>query len=900
MGVERAKSQEREPMGLDQERGKFLDQLVKGFDSRVKYLKVRNFNMANQLEDILPLLQAELEECAMSGTECELDDLVIKKDEWKSIYNKPVVKDACRKIGVVDFGEFLDLLFRTDLEREVTNGYYVEIDQHYYNINRLSVGGHAIDFKNLPLGISSEERAGIEKAVGLLAERSEIVDLIDMDLECKYLGYGRFEFVVMDGRKKVKYVASQLNVLRVVDDRPEGIDDEIEDLYHNLHYKVFSFSEKLRKLDMDVDNRSSILYNIWPYEYLSEKVDLSWIPEELGAEYFVLAGLSRSMLDKSSIGRTLYDYKQDLYVYEKNSFGGASPCLYYGETKKELDNYGVGSMRSEEYANSTISVIDRRPKEGYDVVTTYVRIDGRVKAETFGRDDGSKDYKRVYYENDGQIKKISFKNGSTAFDINYNDGQKMSKIYYEVDQYGGVDESKAKDKVMFAKNGVEVGTYKFYIEKYGYIDPDEYIDFLAKVLDTPEKLNMFLEYFMEYVGDGIVARESTHKDFLQVSDMQDTKEIREREEFWKPPKMCEDTDYWQFAHETVTRIKDNMMLGDCDDYAFLAKEILKRQGQHALVFYVPDPNPHDSIHEAHATCVWVDIRPDGKYDAYSVGTFGLDKNGGSDGADGYDDLEKAINSLMVKFDSGGLGLRGGGHYRVDATVQILEIPKRGERKWRSYPVEVFLDRFLYDQFSIIEAGFDDVEGTLSTSDYAVDAGVKILRKYSGNSEMITAVVENIENAYAEAIFRRAFLETPTPQIFAAYMKFYLDSADLESFSIVYLDYVESVRLPKKARRMLLAKFADLCYRIGSDSLAFEFVHKVKKTENDPVALGTVLVMEALLCEGDYVTDLSHLKDVAREFKRRVPLNRATKKSYDELCGLLEAAGLAKDGKMNLD
>ncbi len=168
---------------------------------------------------------------------------------------------------------------------------------------------------------------------------------------------------------------------------------------------------------------------------------------------------------------------------------------------------------------------------------------------------------------------------------------------------------------LYDKIVLDVETFDKAKEQNPEMTADEYMDMLVAKLDTPQKVHDFLQQFMRYTYD----RES------------------EIGEHWQP---------WQ---ETISRIENGKMLGDCDDFAFLAREILRRQGKNAHTIVINPPS--------HAVCIWVEERSDGRYDAYSIGTFGLDKNGQryrSDRGDkkaerGFEDVRDAINSLMGKY-----------------------------------------------------------------------------------------------------------------------------------------------------------------------------------------------------------------------------------------------------------
>ena len=97
----------------------------------------------------------------------------------------------------------------------------------------------------------------------------------------------------------------------------------------------------------------------------------------------------------------------------------------------------------------------------------------------------------------------------------------------------------------------------------------------------------------------------------------------------------------------------------------------------------------------HAICVWIKERENGKYDAYSMGTFGLDKNGqryreetNENAKDGYETVKEALNSLMPKYDEVGLGVESGGvDHRIQDTVKIMSIIN-GESNYKDIPLQI--------------------------------------------------------------------------------------------------------------------------------------------------------------------------------------------------------------------
>ena len=120
-----------------------------------------------------------------------------------------------------------------------------------------------------------------------------------------------------------------------------------------------------------------------------------------------------------------------------------------------------------------------------------------------------------------------------------------------------------------------------------------YIKRLATVLETPENLAMYLRYYVRYAYD------SPTRD-------------------WKAEgTAASHGEYWQSAPETLERMDNGWLLGDCEDQAELAQAILKEMGIEAMLVLMP----------YHATCSWIEKNMNGRYDGYDIGNYGLEKNG---------------------------------------------------------------------------------------------------------------------------------------------------------------------------------------------------------------------------------------------------------------------------------
>ncbi|MBI1934429.1 hypothetical protein HYS30_02055 [Candidatus Peregrinibacteria bacterium] len=202
-----------------------------------------------------------------------------------------------------------------------------------------------------------------------------------------------------------------------------------------------------------------------------------------------------------------------------------------------------------------------------------------------------------------------------------------------------------RERGMVDAQGNRFGLYQDEKVKNPTLTTGQYLDMLARKLDTEEKIAVFFEQFLWYAYDN--------------------------------------GDYWQTAEETVLRIEENSqsgaryMRGDCDDYAFLARDILRRQGKNAHVVLIPQ----------HAICVWIERDAEGKFHAKSQDTFGFDHNGNRYGRDhsrdrertrGFATLMDALNSLMKKYRYPGLGLQEGQDYTLhENAITILPNPPAG-------------------------------------------------------------------------------------------------------------------------------------------------------------------------------------------------------------------------------
>lgn len=304
-----------------------------------------------------------------------------------------------------------------------------------------------------------------------------------------------------------------------------------------------------------------------------------------------------------------------------------------------------------------------------DFQWTYLGADKQPVANIIVRDDGSPLIRTKQELEKGKVvrqtKYTDSDDSHMAFDLQKGvaeqteKGKKLFRVTFDPKNPGVILTTD-----MYDGRGGTISTLDRERKKQPEMTEDQYLDLLAKKLDTPQKLGLFIELFLQYAHDSDDPKNPLKKGTKEKSG-----------------------DYWQTAQETVRRLENGKMLGDCEDWAFLAKEILRRQGKSVVVLDL----------RTHAECVWAEKRPDGRWDAYSVGTFGLDYNGYRGTAvdtpiakKGHATLREALDSLMKKYQRGGLGAEDGMNVRLGKdAIEIMRIPKTGVRETDTVPLLAF-------------------------------------------------------------------------------------------------------------------------------------------------------------------------------------------------------------------
>ena len=495
----------------------------------------------------------------------------------------------------------------------------------------------------LPFGFNKRAQQNHKKIIAQINKRKDLKPYINSNTKFKSLYGARIEFVINKNGKKIKYCAMSDRILRVDRD----FDFKMIKKFRKKKNELKRIQKRLRiRIEKDpklTDNQKENFNN----EYGPRVIDPT-IPKIYTRAFDKIEKmkLNVSALFTKANYRLLFDENSNMAIQEEGSAYERNFTLYYRDKNnlvtKEVGYYGSQKGYKTEYANG------KKSKE-----TNYYNSTGEVASVTEHLNKLGKKTKKVTH----------FRKGGT---IEYVEEGNVTSFYDKAGKKVVWQRIKEGDKSYSVMNGVDnkpFGLLDFARKKNPEITDNQYLDLLAKNLNTPEKLHIFFETYMQYIHD----------------------DPAKRGEDYTAPNINDNKDYWQTAKETINRIHKGKMCGDCDDYAFLAREILRRQGKNAYVIMIP----------GHAICVWLEKRKDGNWNAYSIGTFGLDKNGNRYGMKidpkknrGYTDLQDAVNSLMPKYDKGGLGLDNGTSYRISSGfIAILDVPKKGSSDLMHVPLK---------------------------------------------------------------------------------------------------------------------------------------------------------------------------------------------------------------------
>lgn len=483
------------------------------------------------------------------------------------------------------------------------------------------------------------DKSTIDVCLKRIEKRTDLKPFITNTTKFEASSDGRLTFTVNNGKENVKYIASQYDVLKIIKDNDPQWKEKTAKL--NIEEKKLA-----KQLEAEVKADSTLT--------AEQKDIINKFVEGFGGNYGALMVFDMMNKDKNYSFKISEKYKT--VIDQLNVISETKSKL---TTRKLIDDDPAKASQGK--PQEIQEVPDESSTERFDHYyengPTKTFDKGKINIET-SYDEKTKTSKLTTYNENGKITDVTERDDkgeilkSTHFD---EQGKEISRTVRDKDgKY---------HQEMIDEQGKSFSTFDQEKAKSPEMTKEKYFDLLAKKLNTPEKIAVFFETFLQYTKD-------------------------------EPGN-----DYWQTSGETISRIDKGKMLGDCDDYAALAKEILIRQGKNAQVLGIP----------GHAICIWAEKRPNGRYDAYSLCTFGLDKNGNRQGKEpdpekekGYTTLKDAINSLMGKYKEEGVGVEKGIEYKVSDKMGIDDIPEMGKKQSLDAPLEILTDPKLAQQFKQLQ------------------------------------------------------------------------------------------------------------------------------------------------------------------------------------------------------
>jgi hypothetical protein len=398
--------------------------------------------------------------------------------------------------------------------------------------------------------------------------------------------------------------------------------------------------------------------------------------------------------NKMIISREMYDDRDHCAVKESDTRNGFV-CVFrddLGRKMREIE-YSGKKLADQYFGNNEEKT--RSVKYEYSVLS-----DGNEQVSLITDDNqkGSIKKSSYQYREDNTLESIT-----TFKEVGVGRKAVISEQHREIfDLKGRLFGSQTYNEALKGWESSFIGTYNNKVTDYldekkisWRMSESMYLDMLAQNLDSYDKLAAFFKLMMTYEFDS----PNPDKD---------------------PYKIGSDEshgDYWQLPAETIKRLSlDKTMMGDCEDWAFLAKEILNRQGKNAFVLHIP----------GHALCLWVEKKPDGRFNAYALDTFGFDRNGNLSGVPidtekekGYVELRDAVNSVLAKYDKPGkiqYPYRVN-PYKVNDHFEVMRIPEKGKKENLQMPLSVLADKDFNKGFNALEKALFEGNNNAAKSIY---------------------------------------------------------------------------------------------------------------------------------------------------------------------------------------
>jgi tetratricopeptide (TPR) repeat protein len=607
-----------------------IDQLRKLDAKKSKALQTLQSNILDQIKQ-----DREDDPSTPEKEEKYSADLLLTEDELTSVFEE--VKKGNSQLfsenGIDSFWKFKSFI-----------GLYGDEITFADSLQEITLFGKSVELV-LPLGTNEQISNNFTAAIKKIEEHKDLETFITSATKFVPRGGMRIEFSIQRDGKEVKYSATPEHVLRVnKKSSTENIKEWTQTELSRRKLQRQAIDDLQQDKTLEDEQRYMIRRMIYKkskvIEMRDEKEEQFKIPEKYQTIINQIKALRKQekiFEDHCSV-RILLNETSGVTIREKGD------PRYTMDFKYEyLAQDGSVKTSINYYSNRKSIITEYFPQSDQDQKRTIFHKNGSIRRISEYQKDGNITTKSEYREN-GTLESKEIGNNTDIYDES---GTNVA--YRRLRQ----EKTEQITSVMIGKNGENFATLDFMQQTTPEMSDSQYLDYLAQNLDTPQKLHLFFELFMQYVYDS-----------------------NDPNNPLKKGTNTSNGEYWQLATETVERIEDGKMLGDCDDYAFLAKDILRKQGKISYVQGIP----------SHAICIWFEKKPNGNWDAYSMGTFGLDKNGNRYGMPvdqekekGYATLEEALNSLMPKYDGVGIGVGQAINYRIkNRKVEILHIPEKGK------------------------------------------------------------------------------------------------------------------------------------------------------------------------------------------------------------------------------
>jgi len=455
-----------ETISTPEEQNKLLKQIEKSLDSRINELRKLDADKAEVLEESKSYILAAFKAPIHESGESSLDDLSITDSELNDIY--------------------VLLSKRNTLSSDLLN--ILEISS--YEAFREWIGivkAHRIDFPSralnirlqYPLGFSNKDIKTTQQIFKKMSEYDrELFHIINaQNPEMKMNGVGRIEFTIksldLDTNQYIDfhYVANPEGVFAVK--KAPSPDTKKKWIEAELNYRRV---EKRYKVSAGEDQKAGIKTPESWKDWMDETEEYGPIPVKYRSivdelqKLYAKASLLKSLTRK----RVLVDIKSDEEIHEW------SDPLY-------KNKYGIVHFRNEKAIGFTSYNSGRvHAQAEYFPDQPYKT----QKKTWYSLESGQRDLEIEYDENEIAQKETAFRaDGGVKYEKVTTDTGTQTEYYLESGQLAFrnvYDEaSETRKNFIIDERGKRYGSYQHHHEKDDKLTPENYLNFLAKKLNTP-------------------------------------------------------------------------------------------------------------------------------------------------------------------------------------------------------------------------------------------------------------------------------------------------------------------------------------------------------------------------------------------------------------------------------